>query len=230
MTASAVIFDFDFTLADSSKGTIACANFALEAVGLRPAGADRIRQTVGLSLEQTFQVLTGIHDTALTSRFSSKFLEMAEEVVVDTASIYDDVAPVLTWVRDAGLRTGIASTKHRARIEAILARAGLAEHFDVVVGGDDVRAHKPDPEGIRLALHKLSIAPGDALYVGDHVVDAQAAARSPVEFVAVLSGTCDRPGFQHYPARAVIERLAELPPVIEKWRTRDREGSDARGT
>ena len=34
----AVIFDFDYTLADSSSGVIACANYALAAMGL-PAAA-----------------------------------------------------------------------------------------------------------------------------------------------------------------------------------------------
>ncbi len=47
MTSSfkAVIFDFDYTLADSSKGVVECVNYALRGVGLPEANADEIRST-----------------------------------------------------------------------------------------------------------------------------------------------------------------------------------------
>ncbi len=50
---TAVIFDFDFTLADSFKGIVECANHALQAMGLPPAAPDVIRKTVGYSLPES---------------------------------------------------------------------------------------------------------------------------------------------------------------------------------
>ena len=46
--ARAVLFDFDFTLADSAEGIVACMNHALGRLGLPPAPADAIRRTIGL--------------------------------------------------------------------------------------------------------------------------------------------------------------------------------------
>ena len=52
--ARAIIFDFDLTLADPTKGTIECVNFALEKLNLPPADDERIKRTIGMSLEDTF--------------------------------------------------------------------------------------------------------------------------------------------------------------------------------
>ena len=52
----AMICDFDFTLADSSPGVVACVNEALAGLGLPPASADRIHATIGLSLPHSTQL------------------------------------------------------------------------------------------------------------------------------------------------------------------------------
>ena len=57
--ARAIIFDFDLTLADSTKGIIECVNFVLERLNLPRADDERIKRTIGMSLENTFIRLTG---------------------------------------------------------------------------------------------------------------------------------------------------------------------------
>ncbi|MXX53459.1 MAG: HAD hydrolase-like protein, partial [Dehalococcoidia bacterium] len=46
--AKAVLFDFDFTLADSSAGIIACINHGLRKLGLPEAPDEEIMKTIGL--------------------------------------------------------------------------------------------------------------------------------------------------------------------------------------
>ncbi len=57
--ARAVLFDFDFTLADSSEGIVVCMNHALARLGLPPASADAIRRTIGLDLHTALGILAG---------------------------------------------------------------------------------------------------------------------------------------------------------------------------
>ena len=54
-----VIFDFDYTLADSSVGIIDSANYALIRLGLPTATDDAIRRTIGMSLTSTLPALAG---------------------------------------------------------------------------------------------------------------------------------------------------------------------------
>ncbi|HEY9503221.1 MAG TPA: HAD hydrolase-like protein, partial [Pyrinomonadaceae bacterium] len=49
-----VLFDFDYTLADSSQGAIDCINFALAEMGLAPVSDEAACRTIGLSLNETF--------------------------------------------------------------------------------------------------------------------------------------------------------------------------------
>ena len=83
--------------------------------------------------------------------------------------------------------------------------------FDVVVGGEDVAMHKPDPSGLLAAVECLGSAPTSALYVGDSVTDAETAKRAGVPFVAVLSGVTPREVFEDYSMYRVLESLSELP-------------------
>ncbi len=45
----------------------------------------------------------------------------------------------------------------------------------MVVGFEDVARHKPDPEGVELALDRLGVLPKQALLVGDTAADIEAA-------------------------------------------------------
>ena len=57
------------------------------------------------------------------------------------------------------------------------------KYFDVVIGENDVKKSKPDPEGILCALKKLNCREG--YYIGDNVTDIQAGKRAGVKTVGV---------------------------------------------
>lgn len=207
----AVVFDFDLTLADSSAGAVECVNYALGALGLPGAPPARIVATVGLSLPETLRALTGITAPEAAARFRDSFVERADAVMAEATHVYEHVPPALTALRAAGLTLGVVSTKYRYRIEAILGRYSLVEQFAVIVGGEDVARHKPDPAGLLLALERLGARPDEALYVGDHPVDARAARSAGVPFIAVLSGTSTADSFAAVETRAVLPHVGDLP-------------------
>lgn len=215
----AVVFDFDCTLADSSAGVAECINFALGRLGLPTIAAERARETIGLSLPETFFALSGTADESLASRFAGYFVQRADQVMEARTYLYGAVPQVTQALCSRGLALGIVSTKFRYRIHSILKRHGLDGTFRVIVGGEDVIDHKPDPAGLVLALTQLGVRPDEALYVGDHVVDAEAARRAGVPFVAVLSGPCRQNDFQGYPVRALVAGVGDLL-TLDLWTDR----------
>jgi HAD superfamily hydrolase (TIGR01509 family) len=64
--------------------------------------------------------------------------------------------------------------------------------LDAVVCGDDVKRGKPRPDLVLLALRKLGVSPAETVAVGDTPSDAQAAARSRVQAIGMLSGLFSR--------------------------------------
>jgi phosphoglycolate phosphatase len=118
-------------------------------------------------------------------------------------------------VRRRGLRTAIVSTKFRYRIEDILRRAGASGIVDVIVGGEDVVQHKPHPEALERALTLLHAPPSRALYVGDHAVDAEAAARAQVPFIGVMTGAADADTWAAFAPVDIIPSVCDLPRVLD---------------
>lgn len=57
MKYNGLIFDFDYTLGDSTEGIFASVNYALERLGHPQADREAVRKTIGLHLEETYRVL-----------------------------------------------------------------------------------------------------------------------------------------------------------------------------
>ena len=212
--ARAVIFDFDYTLADSSQGAIECINFALAEMGLAQVSAEAACRTIGLSLHETFLTLGEHHEPQRCDEFYQLFVRRAEEVMSKLTVLYKPVPATVAALREAGLRLGIVSTKYRRRISEVLQREALLHGFEVVIGGEDVEQHKPHPQGLFAALERLECSPASVVYVGDSVVDAELAKRAGVPLIVVLSGVTPRGDFDSYEPMAVLENIAELPRVF----------------
>jgi phosphoglycolate phosphatase len=211
----AVLFDFDLTLADSTRGAVECVNHALREMGLSQADSGQITKTVGLSLPRIFNALTSVSESAREEQFSRLFIQRADHVMVDLTVMFPHVRGVVDILRSSGFRTGIVSTKFRHRIQSILARDELNGSFDVIVGGEDVARHKPDPEGLNYALEALNVDAEHAIYVGDHPVDAEAAEQAGLRFVAVLSGSASPNDFDGRDRVDILSSLKELPACLK---------------
>jgi HAD superfamily hydrolase (TIGR01549 family) len=101
------------------------------------------------------------------------------------AEIFEGIAEVLVALRAVG--HGIVSQNARDQIARTLAGARLAQHFRVIVGYDEVhiKRQKPEPDGILACLEQLTaLAPGCAMYIGDHATDVRCARNAQQALVA----------------------------------------------
>ena len=209
-----VIFDFDYTLADSSEGVIECANYALGRLGLPPAKDDAIRRTIGLSLPHTLTALAGEEHAELGEEFMHLFLELAFEIMSEASLVYQFVPLLLDTLSSQDIKVGIVSSGRRRRISATLRRYGLDRRFGVIVGWEDVEELKPNPTGLLRAAQALATPREHCLYVGDSITDAETAQRAGVRFVAVLSGVTEREALAEYEPVMVLGSAAELPGML----------------
>lgn len=209
-----IIFDFDFTLADSSKGVIKCINYALKKLGFKEMSDKKIKNTIGLTLEESLKNLIGNQDSDKIERFKSYFIAKADDVMADLTDLFTETSSVLKMLYDKRIKLGIVSTKFSYRIKNILKREDLLDLIEIIVGGEDVQEHKPNPEGLIEAIKKLKLTSSQILYVGDSVTDAETAFRAGVSFVAVLSGVTAQKDFKPYPVIQFIENVSEIPRLL----------------
>jgi phosphoglycolate phosphatase len=213
-TFEGIIFDFDLTLADSSKGAIECIQYAFKELNLPIPSSQNAKRTIGLSLSDTFLNLTENKYHGKIKDFSLFFIERANEVMVDLTVLFKETPQVIDILKKNGLMLGIVSTKFRMRIEAILHRDNLLDAFNVIIGGEDVSEHKPNPKSLLLAIEKLKIPSSKLVYVGDTITDAETAKRAGISFIAVLSGSTPINAFLNYKPYGIINNISELQSLI----------------
>ncbi|WP_328522457.1 HAD-IA family hydrolase [Kribbella sp. NBC_00359] len=92
------------------------------------------------------------------------------------------------WVmtaRDLGLKVAIASSSPRPWVQGHLERVDAVELFDLVVTGDEVETHKPDPAIYQLALRRLGVPGEEAIAVEDTAHGVAAAQAAGMVAVAI---------------------------------------------
>jgi phosphoglycolate phosphatase len=209
-----VIFDFDYTLVDSSAASIECISFALNNMQLPVPAPELICKTIGMSLENTLKALTRIDDQISAKEFRRLFTLRADHVMLDLIVFLSGAKQVLSELDKRGIMLGIVSNKYRYRIEAFLQRENLEGLIDVIVGFEDTTKPKPEPDPLLFAISKLGRPREQTVYVGDSLIDAETASRTGISFIAVLTGVTTRQDFAGYFPCSIINNLQELPELL----------------
>ena len=134
--------------------------------------------------------------------------------MADFTDLFMETYSVIKLLHSKGIKLGIVSTKFRYRIINILEREDLFDCFEVIIGGEDVQEHKPDPRGLLEAIEKLNLSISQIIYVGDSLTDAETAFRAGVSFIAVLSGVTPQNDFKNYPFIQFVKDVSEIPRLL----------------
>lgn len=204
------LFDFDYTLVDSSRGIVMCFRHVLDKHGYGGVTDDEIKRTIGKTLEESFALLSGVTDAAMLQEFRKEYVEQADMCMTAHTIFFPEVKEALTTLKKQGAKLGVISTKYRYRIHEFVDLSLGSSFFDIIVGGEDVLHPKPHPEGILQALQRLGCKAEDCLYLGDSTVDAMTASAAGVDFAGVLHGATSREELEAYPYVQMISGLEEL--------------------
>jgi beta-phosphoglucomutase len=188
----AAIFDFDGVIVDSEPLHFRAMQEALLGEGIRITEDEYYglylayddRGALRLALEHHGQAAEPARLEALVGRKEERF-----EAVLRDVAFFPGAADL---VRSLGARMplAIASGARHAEIEAILVAGGLHDAFGAIVGADDVRRTKPDPEPYLTAMARLlprapNLRPGECLAFEDSVPGILSAKGAGMKVVAV---------------------------------------------
>ncbi len=121
---------------------------------------------------------------------------------------YEDAAPALRALREAGLTCVIASNWD-CSLPDWLGPPGLLELVDGVVTSADVGVAKPAPAVFERALEVAGVEPGEAVHVGDSLAnDVEGARAAGIRALLLARGGEPPPGVP------TIRSLAELPSLV----------------
>jgi pyrophosphatase PpaX len=122
----------------------------------------------------------------------------------------DGISGLLERLADAGARLGVVSSKKTDYIDLGLNRLGLGSWIDVIVGADDTRRHKPDPEPLLNAAGLLDAKPSRCVYVGDAITDVVAGRATGMATIGATWGAATVHDLAAAGPTAVVSSVAEL--------------------
>lgn len=92
---SAVCFDFDYTLGDSTDSIVAGFQYGFERLGHPIPDRETVRGTIGYLLEDAYTMLTGDRDPERQARFRAYFLEVAKPRQREETFLFPGAAELL---------------------------------------------------------------------------------------------------------------------------------------
>jgi putative hydrolase of the HAD superfamily len=130
-----------------------------------------------------------------------------------------DVAPLLRYLRERGIRIGVLSNTMwpRTAHERVFRRDEVLSLIDGAVYSSEIPWVKPHAEAFRAAMATIGMTdPGECVYVGDRPYDDVHGAKR-LGMRAVLVPNSDVPPFDAAVPDAVISRLSELTQHLDAW-------------
>jgi phosphoglycolate phosphatase len=215
----AVLFDLDGTLLDTEPDFTLILNEMLLQHGQPPVAATLVRKLV--SAGATAMVRHGFKVLESDSRLAellTQFLDIyATRIPATSACLYKDIDLLLATLNERGVPWGIMTNKSRRFSVPLLARFESFATCGTLVCPDDVGKGKPDPAGLLLACQQLSVTPSNAIYVGDHPRDIEAANNAGMPGIAVSWGYLpDGDPITQWQASAVANSPRELLEFLAK--------------
>jgi pyrophosphatase PpaX len=205
-----VLFDFDGTLGDTIPLIVASYHHAIGTVAGETAEEHEVRSWIGRPLLGVLQERYPAHAGEMLRVYRQWNLANHDDLI----RAVEGVAELIDDLHTTGARTGVVSSKKADTVLLGLRALALDGRIDVLAGQDETSRHKPHPEPLLYAARRLGAAPSDCVYVGDAIVDIEAAHAAGMAAVGVTWGAGVRRHLEDLAPVAVVDDAPGLRRVL----------------
>ena len=210
-----VIFDFDGTLCNSLPDIVYYANQSLEKHGYATKRESEIRDTVCLSIEEIFSLLTG---EDIRSQIVKQTTDYYKKQIKDSKSprtrLYDGISELLIELKRQDYKIAILTNKSEDEMQVIYQRLLSGFGFDAVIGLKEGVVAKPNPTEIYNLMDKFGVAKQNTYFIGDGDTDVLAANNAGVNLIAVTYGYRDKEYLQKLGATVFADTPKDIQSLI----------------
>jgi phosphoglycolate phosphatase len=206
----AVVFDLDGTLTDSADSICSTVARTMAEAGREPPPAHEVRATIGLPLRGIMQRYAPDADDDQVERLLARYRQIYDDEVIPATRMFRGGLATLRDARRAGMRVGLATTKHTRIAHAVLRQCRIGGYFHYAAGGDAVDRPKPNPDLLLHVLDRLEIDASETLLVGDGDHDIHMGRRAGAMTCGVSWGVHDISRLEDAGADLLVHSFAEL--------------------
>lgn len=209
-----ILFDFDGTLMDTEPAIIESFKQVINKYAPDLTITREMELSfMGPTLWETFgRVLPNESADQLVEEYRAINFELHKTHVKPI----DGAVDLLKGLKEQGYTLGIVSSKLTDAIELGLNMFDMKEYFDVIVGLEQVKKNKPDPEGLFMACKTLGKGHDSAIYVGDTPGDVQAGINAGMFTVAFAMDAERKNMLEKLNPTRLITSLSELNEVLKE--------------
>ena len=199
----AIVFDMDGVLIDSEPIVKQCGQTAARGLGAELSD-ELYNGLIGLPSRQVEQGLLTAFGADFPMHEFRQELERLwhEHVHTNGMPVKPGVEDVLINLQQHTIPYAIATSTPHERAQLSLHKAGILEHFDVIVGGDQVTNGKPAPDIFLSAAEKIATQAQACIAIEDSAVGVNAAFNAGMHTIMIPD--------QKQPDAATMQHVKEL--------------------
>ena len=150
----AILFDFDGVLLDSEPVHYTCWREALRPLGISLEWEFYREHCIGIDDRLMLKLAVPDRDwDEMWAQYPAK-KELFRSRMLASPPFAESLRPLLAELA-GGYKLAVVTSSSCSEIEPLLERGGLRDYFATLVGGEDVRHHKPAADPYLLAAERL---------------------------------------------------------------------------
>ena len=218
-----MLFDLDGTLLDTVDAITFALNQALAERSLAGLPVSEVRSMIGrggpMLIERALARLGAALDQSEQAALLERYFLLYEHIesgAEHSARVYPGAADCLRQLHGLQLQLAVVTNKQQHLARGLLARLGLGQWIQVLIGGDSCARRKPDPQPLQVACEAMRVPTSQALMVGDSINDVLAARAAGVPVVCVPYGYNEGNDSRQLPCDGFVDTLAQLPALLTR--------------
>jgi HAD superfamily hydrolase (TIGR01509 family) len=177
---------------------------------------DEIIQLWGMSVFDIYKKLFG---TTLSDNEIHTLVERRDQIYIDIFTrsqpqLCEGAKEALMVLKSKNYAIAVVSGIRRNLLELALKKSHLFVYIDYLLGADDTKKSKPDPEPFLLAASHFHLPPQQCVMIGDSFLDMRGAKKAGMKAIGVVTGFTAKNELVAEGADGVIDTLRELPKFI----------------
>jgi pyrophosphatase PpaX len=225
--AKAILFDLDGTLIDTTDLILRCFDHSWRAVCQIQHSRASLISTFGIPLPEAMRCLlhasngkteavAALSEIELITQLLTTYRAFNTENHDQLAEPFAETREVVTALRSRSYLTGVVTSKGRELAMRGLQLCEIDNLLDTMIFLEDTEQHKPHPEPLLAALHRLEVNSEDAVYIGDSAHDIIAGKAAGVKTIAAGWGPFPRVELEQAKPDLIVESLVDLLGIFEQ--------------
>ncbi len=172
-----IIFDFDGTIADTNELIIDAWQHIFTHYRGEKEEESKLYHTFGETLEYSIKNMIPEADTEEAISMYREYQRTNNH----RKHLFPEIRELMEYLKDRSYVQAVVTSRTAKTTEAYMKDLGIEDYFDLVITCDDVKAHKPDPLPLLIALEKLGAEREEAIMIGDTRFDIGCANNAGVD-------------------------------------------------